>query len=110
MFLDIACFFDGYETNTTFRIGTYQSPILGLRNLKDRSLVKITKDGHLNMHEQLKDMGQKIAMEQKSRIFLWNPKKPNFFLANKKVCYMLTSFNQFDFILELLTHLLVLGL
>ncbi len=23
MFLDIACFFDGYETNTTFRIGTY---------------------------------------------------------------------------------------
>jgi hypothetical protein len=66
MFLDIACFFDGYETNTTFRIGTYQSPILGLQNLKDCSLVKITKDGYLNMHEQLKDMGQKIAMEQKS--------------------------------------------
>jgi hypothetical protein len=106
MFLDIACFFDGYETNTTFRIGTYQSPILGLRNLKDRSLVKITKDGYLNMHEQLKDMGQKIAMEQRGRIFIWNPKKPNFFLANKKVCYMLTSFNQFDLILELLTHLL----
>jgi hypothetical protein len=101
MFLDIACFFDGYETNTTF---------LGLRNLKDRSLVKITKDGYLNMHEQLKDMGQKIAMEQRSRIFIWNPKKPNFFLANQKVCYMLTSFNQFDFILELLTHLLVSGL
>jgi adenylate kinase family enzyme len=110
MFLDIACFFDGYETNITFRIGTYRSPILGLRNLKDRSLVKITKDGYLNMHEQLKDMGQKIAMEQRSRIFIWNPKKPNFFLANKKVCYMLTSFNQFDFILELLMHLLVLGL
>jgi hypothetical protein len=110
MFLDIACFFDGYETNITFRIGTYRSPILGLRNLKDRSLVKITKDGYLNMYEQLKDMGQKIAMEQRSRIFIWNPKKPNFFLANKKVCYMLTSFNQFDFILELLMHLLVLGL
>jgi GTPase SAR1 family protein len=109
MFLDIACFFDGYEANTTFRIGTYQSPILGLRNLKDRSLIKITKDGYLNMHEQLKDMGQKIAMEQRSRIFIWNLKKTNFFLANKKVCYMLTSFNQFDFI-ELLTHLLVLGL
>jgi hypothetical protein len=61
------------------------------------------------MHEQLKDMGQKIAMEQRSRIFIWNLKKTNFFLANKKVCYMLTSFNQFDFI-ELLTHLLVLGL
>jgi len=110
MFLDIACFFNGYETNTTFRIGTYQSPTLGLRNLKDRSLVKITKDGYLNMHEQLKDMGQKIAMEQRGRIFIWNPKKSNFFLANKKVCYMLTSFNQFDLILELLMHLLVLGL
>ncbi|CAK9257907.1 unnamed protein product [Sphagnum jensenii] len=85
MFLDIACFFNGHETNTTFRIGTYRSPILGLRNLKDRSLVKITKDGYLNMHEQLKDMGQKIALEQRSRIFIWNPKKPNYFLANKKV-------------------------
>jgi ABC-type glutathione transport system ATPase component len=68
---------------TTLR--TYRSPILGLRNLKDRSLIKITKDGYLNMHEQLKDMGQKIAMEQRSRIFIWNPKKTNFFLANKKV-------------------------
>jgi hypothetical protein len=62
------------------------------------------------MHEQLKDMGQKIAMEQQSRIFIWNPKKPKTFLANKKVCYMLTSFNLFDLILELLMHLLVLGL
>jgi hypothetical protein len=62
------------------------------------------------MHEQLKDMGQKIAMEKRSRIFIWNPKKPNFFLANKKVCYMLTSFNQFDLVLKLLRHLLVLGL
>jgi len=62
------------------------------------------------MHEQLKDMGQKIAMEQRGRIFIWNPKKSNFFLANKKVCYMPTSFNQFDLILKLLMHLLVLGL
>jgi hypothetical protein len=88
MFLDIACFFYGYERNTTIRIGTYRSPILGLRNLEDRSLVKITKDGYLNMHEQLKDMGQKIAVEESSRIFIWNPKKSNCFLANKKVCYM----------------------
>jgi len=110
MFLGIACFFYGYETSTIFRIGTYRSPILGLRNLKDRSLVKITEDGYLNMHEQLKDMGQKIAMEQRSQIFIWNPEKPNYFSANKEVSYMLTSFNQFDLILELLTHLLVLGL
>ncbi|KAH8947060.1 hypothetical protein BDL97_11G020300 [Sphagnum fallax] len=85
MFLDIACFFYGYETNTIFRIGTYRSPILGLRNLEDRSLVKITEDGYLNMHEQLKDMGQKIAMEQRSQIFIWNPEKPNYFSANKEV-------------------------
>ncbi len=110
MFLDIACFFDGYERSTIFRIGTYRSPNLGLRNLKDRSLVKITKGMYLNMHEQLKDMGQKIAMEQRSQIFIWNPKKPNYFLVNRKVSYMLTSFNKFDLILELLTHLLILGL
>jgi hypothetical protein len=34
--------------------------------MKDRSLVKITKDGYVNMHKQLIDMGQKIAMEQRS--------------------------------------------
>jgi hypothetical protein len=61
------------------------------------------------MHEQLKDMGQKIAMEQRSRIFIWNPKKTNFFLANKKVCYMVTSFNQFDFILKIVSTLTCFG-
>jgi hypothetical protein len=50
---------------------TYQSSFFGLQNLKDRSLVKITKDGYLNMHEQLKDIGQKIAMEQRSQIFIY---------------------------------------
>ncbi|CAM6003401.1 unnamed protein product, partial [Sphagnum balticum] len=94
MFLDIACFFNGYEMNTTFRIGTYRSPILSLRNLKNRSLVKITKDGYLNMDEQLKDMGRKIAMEQRSQIFIWNPQTQNYFLADKKLKELPTSNGQ----------------
>jgi hypothetical protein len=39
------------------------SPMLGLQNLKDRSLIKWAKDGNLYMHEQLQDMGRNIAME-----------------------------------------------
>jgi hypothetical protein len=84
MFLDIACFFDGYETNTTFRIGTYRSPILGLRNLKDRSLIKITKDGYLNMHEQLKDMGQKNCNGAKESNLYMEPRKTKLFFSKQK--------------------------
>ncbi len=56
----------GYKIDIIFQIGTYQSSIFELQNMKDRSLVKITKDGYVNMHKQLIDMGQKIAMEQRS--------------------------------------------
>ncbi len=37
--------------------------MLELQNLKNRSLIKWTKDGVLYMHEQLRDMGQNITME-----------------------------------------------
>jgi hypothetical protein len=56
--------------------------MLRLQNLKDRSLIKWAKNGSLYMHEQLRDMGQNIAMEVTMNHFIW---KPNISLQNNQV-------------------------
>jgi hypothetical protein len=78
MFLDIACFFTNLKKETFYRIygnadGSL-NPKLGLQNLKDRSLIKWAEDGNLYMHEQLRDMGQNIAMKVTKNRFIWKPK------------------------------------
>jgi hypothetical protein len=78
MFLDIACYFCGLNEQMIIQIWDSQSsPRLGLRNLKDRSLVKLSENGNLVMHDQLRDTGRKIAtIEQKNQ--LWDSKKEKF--------------------------------
>jgi len=86
MFLDIACYFCGLNEQMIIQIWDSQSsPQLGLRNLKDRSLVKQNEIGNLVMHDRLQDMGRKIAtIEEKNR--LWDSKKESFqCLQNKEV-------------------------
>ncbi len=56
--------------------------MIGLQNLKDRSLIKWSEDGGLYMHEQLQDMGRNIAMEVTMSQFIW---KPNMYLQNNQV-------------------------
>jgi hypothetical protein len=77
MFLDIACFFTGLKKKTFRRVywnaDGSSSPMLGLENLKDRSLIKWAEDGSLYMHEQLRDMGRNIAMEIIGSRFIWKP-------------------------------------
>jgi energy-coupling factor transporter ATP-binding protein EcfA2 len=86
MFLDIACFLVGFKKSTFCRVywngGDSPSPMLGLQNLKDRSLIKWVEDGRLYMHEQLRDMGRKIAMEVTTNRFIW---KQNIYLQNNQV-------------------------
>jgi len=53
MFLDIACYFGGLKEIIALRIWDSESSTLELQNLKDRSLVKVNKDGNLIMHDQL---------------------------------------------------------
>ncbi|CAK9254036.1 unnamed protein product, partial [Sphagnum jensenii] len=57
MFLDIACYFGGLKEIIALRIWDSESSTLELQNLKDRSLIKVNKDGNLIMHDQLRDMG-----------------------------------------------------
>jgi len=86
MFLDIACFFIGFNVNTFRRVywnaDDSSSPMLRLQNLKDRSLIKWAKDGNLYMHEQLRDMGRNIATEVTRSRFIW---KPNISLQKNQV-------------------------
>jgi hypothetical protein len=53
-----------------------------LQNLKDKSLIKWAEDGILYMHEQLRNMGQNIAMEVPMSRFIW---KPNISLQKNQV-------------------------
>ncbi len=86
MFLDIDCFLVGFNKNTLCRVywngDDSCSPMLGLKNLKDRSLIKWAENGSLYMHEQLQDMGRNIAMEVTMSRFIW---KPNIYLRNNQV-------------------------
>jgi energy-coupling factor transporter ATP-binding protein EcfA2 len=86
MFLDIACFFTGFNKSTFCRAYSNgddsSSPMFKLQNLKDRSLIKWAKDGSLYMHEQLRDMGRNIATEVTMSRFIW---KPNISLQNNQV-------------------------
>jgi hypothetical protein len=69
MFLDIACYFGGVKEIIALRIWDSDSSTLELQNLKDRSLVKVKEDGNLSIHDQLRDMGRKFAIQkEKNRI------------------------------------------
>ncbi|KAH8973931.1 hypothetical protein BDL97_01G074300 [Sphagnum fallax] len=90
MFLDIACYFCGFNEQMIIQIWDSQSsPQLGLKNLKNKSLVKLSENGNLVMHNLLRDMGRKIAtIEQKNR--LWDSKKESLqCLQHKKVAQKL---------------------
>jgi energy-coupling factor transporter ATP-binding protein EcfA2 len=86
MFLDIACFLVGYNKSTLCRVywngDDSFNPMLGLQNLKNKSLIKWAKDGGLYMHEQLQVMGRNIAMEVTMSRFIW---KPNIYFQNNQV-------------------------
>ncbi len=58
------------------------SLMLILQNLKNRSLIKWAEDNNFYMHEQLRDMGQNIAMEVTMSRFIW---KPNIYLQKNQV-------------------------
>jgi hypothetical protein len=95
MFLDIACYFGGLKEIIALRIWDSKSSTLELQNLKDRFLVKVNKDGNLIMHDQLRDMGRKFAIqEEKNRI--WDPEKHLRILLEPKV--IITTSNYYLFL------------
>jgi hypothetical protein len=99
MFLDIACFFGGFKISTIYRAwsGDYLHPKIGLQNLQDRSLIEEAEGGILYIHDQLRDMGQKIAMELPiMNRFVWKSSQLNYFLPKDEVVILL--FQSYKFI------------
>jgi energy-coupling factor transporter ATP-binding protein EcfA2 len=99
MFLDIACFLGGLKISTICRVwnGDYLHPKFALQNLQHRSLIQRGEGGILYIHEQLRDMGQNIAMEPPiMNRFIWKSKESNFFLQKDEVVTIL--FHSYDFI------------
>ncbi len=92
MFLDIACFFGGLKISTIYQAwsGDYLHPKFGLQNLQDRSLVEEAEGGILYIHDQLRNMGQKIAMELPiMNRFVWKSNQSNYFLQKDEVVILL---------------------
>jgi hypothetical protein len=101
MFLDIACFLGGLKINTICRVwsGDYLNPKIELQNLQHTSLVQLAKDGILYIHDQLRDIGQYIAMELPiMNRFIWKSNKSNLFLQMDEVITIL--FQSYNFILN----------
>ncbi len=84
MFLDIACYFGGLKEIIALQIWDFESSTLELQNLKDRFLVKVNEDGNLIMHDQLRDMGRKFAI-QKEKNRIWDPETNLQILHEQKV-------------------------
>jgi predicted ATPase len=84
MFLDIACYFGDLKEITALQIWDSETSTLELQNLKVRSLVKINKDGNLFMHDQLRDMGRKFAIQEENNR-IWDPKTYLHILHEQKV-------------------------
>ncbi len=111
MFLDIACFFSGYNSNfetgitiqKTLQIWNVPSQcswMSSLRNLKDRSLVKVNDKGDLVMHDQLRDMGRQIVKQasgyecgKQSRI--WDKEEARVVFFNETVIISPSNVHQF---------------
>ncbi|KAH8957731.1 hypothetical protein BDL97_07G106300, partial [Sphagnum fallax] len=87
MFLDIACFLGGLKLSTICRMWNRdEHPYVALQNLQHRSLIERAKGGILYIHDQLRDMGQNIAMELPiMNRFIWKPNKSNLLLQKDEV-------------------------
>ncbi|CAK9261361.1 unnamed protein product [Sphagnum jensenii] len=88
MFLDIACFLGGLKISTICQTwsGDYLYPKLGLQNLQDRSIIEQVKGGILYIHDQLRNMGQSIAIKLPiMNRFVWKSNQSNVFLQKDEV-------------------------
>jgi hypothetical protein len=75
-----------------------EHPYVALQNLQHRSLIESAQGGILYIHDQLRDMGQNIAMELPiMNRFIWKSNKSNLFLQKDEVVTIL--FQSYTFIL-----------
>ena len=92
IFLNIACFFNNQKKEYVSKIldifGLY--PVIGLKELADKSLLKIMDDDIVWMHDLLEEMGRNIVHQEclddlGKRSRLWDYKDIDKVLKKKKV-------------------------
>ena len=105
IFKDIACFFNHEDRDHVVKIlnelGRY--PLIGLSNLIDKSLLKISENNVLWMHDLVRDMGRNIVYQESpnepgKRSRLWDHKDINHVLKKNTVRI---------YLLELILYLLI---
>ncbi|KAH0716079.1 hypothetical protein KY284_008984 [Solanum tuberosum] len=77
IFLDIACFLWGIKKEKVMQVleSCYSGPKIGLRVLVNKSLVSISENNMIEMHDLIQDMGKYIVQMKKhlgERSRLWN--------------------------------------
>ncbi|KAG2302253.1 hypothetical protein Bca52824_030904 [Brassica carinata] len=79
IFLDVACFFNGEELDRIMQIfeGCGFYPHVGIERLVERSLLMISKNRTVEMHNLIRDVAREIVNEENNQILrrrrLWDP-------------------------------------
>ncbi|ESQ39630.1 hypothetical protein EUTSA_v10001238mg, partial [Eutrema salsugineum] len=81
IFLDIACFFNGEQLDRVMKIfeGCGFFPHVGIDRLVERSLLMISKNNRVDMHNLIQDVGREIANQENNKILrhrrFWDPSR-----------------------------------
>ncbi|XP_050209746.1 disease resistance protein RPV1-like isoform X2 [Mercurialis annua] len=90
VFLDIACFLRGRcrEEVTKILGGSDSSVHFAVTTLIEKSLITVSSDNRLEIHDLLQEMGQKLVVDEsrqpESRSRLWDPEDINYLLMENK--------------------------
>jgi hypothetical protein len=87
IFLDIACFFKGWQANHVIKIldSCDFFPVDGIKVLIEKSLITIDEDNKLAMHDLLQDMGREVVRQESPE----DPSKRSRLWFHKDVRYVL---------------------
>jgi hypothetical protein len=96
MFVDIACLMLGHPKEKALEVWKsmgYSTPNWSLNRLIDKCLVKVDAHGQLNMHDLLRDMGQKIVMDKAGgklelQRHIWDPAMATKILQKEHVRFL----------------------